>query len=194
MGTEPPPLGAVRTELLATGEPVPTIDPLCHAGRQEDGDVVAGLGMTRGDDLAGHGGLVDPAEGGVAGLLELEGDPHPVGVHGQGQGGGGGVAGESALAGRRLGQVEAPPAQLGGHDGGRVADGPQVSQVLVEVRVGPVQLGSPSAERLQPLDVYLGGAGTGVGGVWGDGDAHAPTLKVAGPTTVSSAPTPRQPP
>ena len=37
VGTEPPPLGAVRTELLATGEPVPTIDPLCHAGRQEDG-------------------------------------------------------------------------------------------------------------------------------------------------------------
>ena len=95
-------------------------------------DVVAGLGVTGGEHLAGQGGLEDPAQRGVARLLQLDGDPDPVRVHGHGQRGGGGVAGEPPLARRQLGQVEAPAPQVGGHGGGQVAHLTQLGEVLAD--------------------------------------------------------------
>ena len=54
-------------------------------------------------------------------------------------------------------QVEAPPAELGGHGGGEVADRAQLGEVLVEVGVGPVELAGAGPEPLQHLGGELGG-------------------------------------
>ena len=103
--------------------------------------------MAGGEDLAGDGRLEDPAQRRVAGPLELGGDADPVGVHRHRQRGRRGVAGQAALAGGQLGQVEAPAAELGGHGGGEVAEGAQLGQVLVEVGVGPVELAGRQRNR-----------------------------------------------
>ena len=55
------------------------------------------------------------------------------------------VAGQAALAGGELGEVEAPPAELGGHGGGEVADRAQLGEVLVEVGVGLVERRRPGS-------------------------------------------------
>ena len=76
----------------------------------------------------------------IAGLVELGGGADPVGVHRHRQRGRRGVAGQAALAGGQLGQVEAPAAEVLGHGGGQVADLAQFGEVLVEVAVGAIEL------------------------------------------------------
>ena len=72
-------------------------------------------------------------------------------MHAHRQRGGRGVAGETALAGGELGEVEAPPAELGGHGGGEIADRAQLVEVVVEVGVGPVERAGSGPEPLEHL-------------------------------------------
>ena len=55
VGAEPAPGRPVRAELLAARQAVAALDPLGLAGRQQHGDVVAGLGVAGGEHLAGDG-------------------------------------------------------------------------------------------------------------------------------------------
>ena len=71
MGSEPRPRRSVGAELLAAGQAVAALDPFSPARRQEDRDVVARLGVSGGEHLAGEGGVEDPAQRAVAGPVEL---------------------------------------------------------------------------------------------------------------------------
>ena len=164
VGAQPGPHRPVGAELLAARQAVAAVDALGDARREQDGDVVAGLGVAGGDDLAVDGGFEEPALRGVAGPFELGGRADPVGVHRHRQRGGRGVAREAPLAGRHLGEVEAPAAEVDRHRRGEVAGGAQLGEVVVEVGVGAIQLGGAVAEPLQHVDRQLGEPFTEVGG------------------------------
>ena len=156
MGSEPGPRRAVGAELLAAGQAVAALDPFRPARRQQDRDVVAGLGVSGGEHLAVEGGVEHPAQRAVAGPVELGGDADPVRVHAHRQCRRRRVASEAALAGGHLGEVEAPSAEVCRHGGGQVADLAELGQVVVEVGVGAVELAGAGAEAVQQFDRQLG--------------------------------------
>ena len=156
MGSEPGPRRAVRAELLAAGQAVAALDPFGPARRQQDRDVVAGLGVAGGEHLAVERGVEHPAQRVVAGPVELGGDADPVRVHGHRQRRRRGVASETALAGGHLGEVEAPSAEVRRHGRGQVADVAELGEVVVEVGVGPVELAGAGAEAFQQFDGQFG--------------------------------------
>jgi hypothetical protein len=174
VGAQPGPRRAVGAELLATGQAVSALDPLGAARRQQHGDVVAGLGMTGGHDLAVDGRLQDPPLRRIAGALELGGGADPVAVHRHRQRGCRCVLGQAPLAGGRLGQVEAPTPEVHGHGGGQVADIAQLGEVVMEVRVGLIEFAGSGPEALQHVGRQLGEPSRGVdgGGVHGGCVCH----------------------
>jgi hypothetical protein len=90
------------------------VDPFRPGRRQQEGEVVAGLAVARGQHLAGRGGPQDPLAAGRAHALQVGGEADPVEVHVDAQRGGGGVVGQAALQPVDLGEVQARPAELGG--------------------------------------------------------------------------------
>jgi hypothetical protein len=103
--------------------------------------------------------------------------PDPVRVHAHGQRGRRGVAGETTLAGRHLGEAEAPAAVVGGNGGGEVAERPELGQVLLEVGVCPVEVAGAGPEAFQHLGRQFGadvGSGDGGGDVHVSDDAQLP--------------------
>ncbi len=135
------PDGPVRPEHLVSGEPVAAVDPLGERGRHHDGCIVADLGMSGGEHVAGGGPFEDPAARGVAESFELDGDADPVVVHRHAERGRRRVARERALHVGEGAEVEAPTSELLGDGGGEVADLAQHGEILVEVGVALVGVG-----------------------------------------------------
>ena len=82
-------------EGLPAGEAVAPLDLLGARRREKHGQVVAGLGVPRGEDLAPARRLEDPVAGRVALPPHLPGDAAPVDVHVDGERGRRGVVGEA---------------------------------------------------------------------------------------------------
>jgi hypothetical protein len=148
---EPGPRGSIGAELLAAGQAVAALHPFGARRRQQDGDVVARLGMAGGDDLTRNCRLQQPPQGGVAGALQLRGHADPVGVHGHRQGRRRRVTGEATLSGDHLGEIETPAAEMHRHGGSQVAGFSQLGQVFVEVRVCSIEVARSSPELRQHL-------------------------------------------
>ena len=159
--TQPFPGRAVGTELLAARQAIATGHALGATCRQQDRDVVAGLGMTGREHLATGRRLEDPRQRRVAEAFELRGDAGPVEVHRRRQRGGRREAGHSALRLRQLGQVETAAAVVHRHRGREVAELAQLREVLVEVGVRAVELAGPGAEPFEQVGVERHGAREG---------------------------------
>ena len=104
---EGPHRGERAEDLVAVDLPA-TVDPLGRARRQQQREVVAGLAVQRGQDLARGGRVEQEIARVIAGLAQVGGHAGPVHVHVHPEGGGGGVVGEPAVQLDVL--VEAEPA------------------------------------------------------------------------------------
>ena len=104
---EPRPDRGQAAEGLVSGEPPAPVDALGLRGREEPRDVVAVLGVARGEHLAGRRLLENPLAGLVAAPPEVGRVAHPVVVHVDAERGGGRVEGEPA-------RLEAPPPRASG--------------------------------------------------------------------------------
>ncbi len=165
--SEPGPHRAQGAEVLVAVELVAALDPLGARGRQRDRDVVAGLGVTGREDVAGGHVVQHPVAGRVAPAVQLGGHPHPVEVHAGGECGRGCVPGEAPLQLSELAEADVPTTEVGGDRGGQVAERGELLEVLVEERVGTVVAGGPSAE---PLQQFVGEDGVGGRSI---GDGHS---------------------
>jgi hypothetical protein len=138
-------------EDLATGEPPASLDALRARRREEQGDVVAGLAVTGGEDVACGCLLEQPAKARVTGAVELGGDPRPVEVHVDRDRGRGSDVGEAALEASHLCERQPRPSEVGRDCEVEVAGASELVEVLLEEPVGGVVARGPLIEAGEQL-------------------------------------------
>ena len=146
---QPRPYRCQAAERFAAGEAVAAVHLLGLGDRHQDRGFVAALGVSRGEDLAGHRVLEDPFERPVAAPPEVGGDADPVVVHVGAERGGRGVGGETPGFPGDVGQREAEAAELPRHRHPEVAGLAQVVEILLKEAVFAVVDGGAGAERLE---------------------------------------------
>ena len=150
-------------DLVAADLPA-SVDALGGGAGQQQRDVVAGLAVEGGEDLAGGGLVEDEAARVVAGPRQVGGHAGPVDVHVDGQRRGRRVVGEAAHQRRVLVEAHVPPAQLGGQRGAQEPGRLELLEVLVEEAVLAVVDGRSLVEAGEHLVAEELGGRFGSGG------------------------------
>jgi hypothetical protein len=189
-----PDRGEAAEDLVAGQLPAPA-HPVGAGGGRHEAEVVAGLAVARGEDVAGGRALENPRAAGVAGAQQVRGQAGPVEVHVDRDRGGGSVVGEPALLGADLGQGQARTAVREGQGEIEVAGGAQLGEVLGEEAVLPVVDRGALVEPGEHLGGQGGGCrvtchGGGHGSSWRRverGGLTAPTLGTRAPRHMTDA-------
>ena len=145
------PDGREAAEGLATGEPPASLDALRARRREEQRDIVAGLAVTGGEDVACCCLLEQPGKARVTGAVELRGDPRPVEVHVDRDRGRGSDVGEPALQTSHLCERQPRPPEVGRDREVEVARAAELVEVLLEEAVGGVIARGPLIEAGEQL-------------------------------------------
>ena len=145
------PDGREAAEDLAAGEVPAALGALRARGREEQRDVVAGLAVAGGEDVACGRLLEQPGEARVAGAVEVGGDARPVEVHVDRDRGRGRDVGEPALQPSHLGERQPRPAEVRRDREVEVAGVAKLVEVLLEEAVGGVVVGCPLVEAGEQL-------------------------------------------
>jgi hypothetical protein len=111
--------------------------------RQQDGDVVAALGVAGGEHLTGRRRFEQPQLRQVAGAPEIRGSTGPIEVHVDRQGGGRGVIAEPPLLLRDAGERQARAAELGWNGQPQITRLSKLLEVVREEHIVAVVLRRP---------------------------------------------------
>ena len=101
--------------MLATVEPIAAIHPLCFGRREQDGNIIARLGVTRGKYFSRCCFAQHPFQGWIPRPAKIGGYPHPIQVHIQSERSGWRMVCQTALLAANLRQGHPPASQLGRH-------------------------------------------------------------------------------
>jgi hypothetical protein len=151
MDAEERPDRCQAAEKLLAEEAVATVDAFGACRRQQDGEIIARLGMTGREDLAGGCAAEQPLERPIAGAPEVGGDACPVQVHVDGNRGCRRVVRQAPLFAAYLGQAEAPTAELVWNRHAQITRRAQLLEVLIEEPVVAIVAWRPLVAARQQI-------------------------------------------